>query len=188
MADDRAEGTPGRYIDLALVAVACVILVGAHLFGGGQPKGAATPTGVDFDTIAPALPDSSSGMSGRRPLEIPDAVGRARSLFPGVRDAEAVKSDLRNVVIVQEVYFSENSTYATDVEQLLGAGLTLRSGATVRILHGSQSGWAAMAVRSEAATSSCVVHVGKQVDDTPPVTLRHGKSGVQAAPVCDGDR
>lgn len=113
MADHGAEGTQGRYIDLALVAVACTILLGAHFFGAGQPTGAGGDTGVDFDTIAPALPDTSPAAGGREALGEPEPVDRARSLVPGVRDADAVKSDLRNVVIVQEVYFSEHSRYAT---------------------------------------------------------------------------
>ena len=187
MTDENAEGTPARYIDLALVAVACLILIGAHFFGAG-PKRSTSPAWVERDTVAAARPETSGTRSGGQPLEIPDAVGKARSLLPGMRDAESVKSDLRNVVIVQEVYFSENSTYATDVERLLRAGLTLRSGATVRILHGSQNGWAAEAVRSGSATTSCVVHVGKQVAEAPPVTLRDGTSGSEATPVCDGDR
>jgi hypothetical protein len=187
MTDESTEGTPARYIDLALVAIACLILIGAHFFGGGTQR-PTSPTGVDWDTVAPARPDTSGTLSGRQPLEIPDAVGKARSLLPGMRDADAVKSDLRNVVIVQEVYFSENSTYATDIEQLLPVGLTLRSGATVRILHGSQNGWAAVAIRSGSDTNSCVVHVGKQVGDAPPVTFRDGRSGSDATPVCDGDR
>ena len=187
MTDGNAAGTPARYIDLALVAVACLILIGAHFFGAG-PQRSARPAGVERDTVAPARPERSGTLSGRQRLEVPDAVGKARSLLPGMRDAESVKSDLRNVVIVQEVYFSEHSTYATDVEQLLRAGLTLRSGATVRILHGSQNGWAAEAVSDGPGTTSCVVHVGKQVGDAPPVTLRDGRSGSQATPVCDGDR
>ena len=188
MSEETAEGTPGRYIDLALVAVACLILVGAHFFGGASTTPATGPTGVDWDTVAPARPDMPDPRSSRRPMEIPDPVSQARSLLPGMRDADAVKSDLRNVVIVQEVFFSEHSTYATDIEQLLPVGLTLRSGATVKILHGGQSGWAAVAVRAGADSISCVVHVGKQVGDAPPVTLRDGRAGSQATPVCDGDR
>lgn len=187
MTDGNAEGTPARYIDLALVAVACLILIGAHFFGAG-PTRPTTPTGVRRDTVTPARPEEPGTRSGGQPLEIPDAVGTARSLLPGMRDAESVKSDLRNVVIVQEVYFSEHSAYATDVEQLLSAGLTLRSGATVRILHASQNGWAAEAVRDGSGRNSCVVHVGKQVADAPPATLRDGRSGSEATPVCDGDR
>ena len=187
MTDENAAGTPARYIDLALVAVACLILIGAHFFGAGA-KRSPSPAGFERDTGAPPRPGTSGTLSGGQRLEIPDAVGRARSLLPGMHDAESVKSDLRNVVIVQEVYFSENSTYATDVEQLLRAGLTLRSGATVRILHGSRNGWAAEAVRPGSATASCVVHVGKQVADPPPVTLRDGRSGSEANPACDGDR
>jgi hypothetical protein len=187
MTDERAEGTPARYIDLALVAVACLILVGAHFFG----RGTAAPvrgTGVDWDTVPSARPQASGPPSSRQALELPDAVGKARSLLPGVRDADAVKSDLRNVVIVQEVYFSENSTYATTTEQLLPVGLTLRSGATVTLLHGSQAGWAASAARPDAPGVSCVVFIGKQPTDSVPATMRDGRRGSEGFPVCDGDR
>lgn len=125
MTDETAEGTPARYIDLALVAVACLILIGAHFFGAG-PTRSSSPTGVEWDTVARARSETSGMRSSGEPLELPDAVGKARSLLPGMRDAESVKSDLRNVVIVQEVYFSEHSPQGAAARPLRSATAIVR--------------------------------------------------------------
>lgn len=185
MTDGNAEGTPARHIDLALIAVACLILVGAHVFGAGWTR-SPSPVLVERDAAARSGPPNTRS-AGQRP-EIPDAVSKAQSLLPGMRDAESVKGDLRNVVIVQEAYFSQHSTYATSLEQLLDAGLALRSGATVRILHASQNGWAAEAVRDGSDTDSCIVHIGQQAGDASPATRRDGRTADQGIPACDGDR
>lgn len=195
--ETRARLQP-QHVDLALFAVACLVLLGAWGLGApgkGTTSATPLPSGA-FARESAAVARESAAMSRVAPPPAPDAgtppdgrpLGGVHSLLPGVPEAAAVKRELRNMTVVQEVYFSEHSTYASSVDELAPLGLTLRSGATVRILHAGTTGWAAEAVRPGSEGVSCVVFVSAQPGDGPPATRRDGRRGTEGVPVCDGDR
>lgn len=83
----------------------------------------------------------------------------------------AMKSDLRNLVTAQEIYFSANSsTYAADMAAL-GTAYHATTGVTVTIGQVTSTGWAATATHT-ATSKSCTIAVG-------------GAAGSSDAPTCD---
>jgi hypothetical protein len=105
---------------------------------------------------------------------------------PGVRDA--VKADLRNLVVTQEAFFSDSTRYSADVSTLeTFSRLRLTSGARMRIVWATEAGWAAIAEGGPLGAASCVVRIGPVPDSLRPRTRLQQREGEEGAPRCDGD-
>ena len=85
----------------------------------------------------------------------------------------AMKSDLRNLVTAQEVYFADNFAYAT--LEALGSMFWPSTGVTIEINDATATGWSAMASHG-SSMKVCYIFIG---DAEPPI------EGLQeGAPVC----
>ena len=84
----------------------------------------------------------------------------------------AMKSDLRNLVTVEEAYLAEHSTYTTS---LTDVGLEQSARVAVTIQAATASGWSASAVHG-GTTITCVVYYG---NTTPPAPAT-----AEGAPAC----
>ncbi len=69
----------------------------------------------------------------------------------------AVRSDLRNMASQQEIYFSQNLTYAPTTTALT---MTVSQGTTITINESTSLGWAATAFHSVLAPESCGIYHG----------------------------
>jgi type II secretory pathway pseudopilin PulG len=86
--------------------------------------------------------------------------------FTGTRDKAylaSMKSDLRNLITVQEAYMSDNNSYATATSQLAFAAST---GVTVTIGSADTQGWNATATHT-ATSRTCAIFVGAAA---PPIS------------------
>ena len=77
----------------------------------------------------------------------------------------SMKSDLRNVAAAQEAYFSDNQTYASDINQLaFGASTDV----TVTV-SGTPVGWAGSASHPAADGRTCALFYGTIPPEAPAV-------------------
>ncbi|MEP7226849.1 MAG: hypothetical protein ABI785_05780 [Gemmatimonadales bacterium] len=110
------------------------------------------------------------------------AEARGELYAEGIREKAYVagmKSDLRNVTVNEEAYFSDHGTYASDLAQI--AGYRPSTGITVTITAGSDKGWAASARHDSLPKGTCSIFVGVPAPQPPP-----GSSSVpqEGAPYC----
>jgi hypothetical protein len=75
----------------------------------------------------------------------------------------AVRSDLRNLISAQEMYFADSMSYTANVRRL---NFTASSGVTVTITSATRTGWAGTAVHARVPGQICGVFVGNA---RPPV-------------------
>jgi hypothetical protein len=97
-----------------------------------------------------------------------------------------LKSDLRNLVVAQEKYFAEHSTYA---DQIDGLAYHPSSGAQVSLVATQNNAWAAVASDVSAPGKTCVIYINlaekyrpKTAQDKRLPTVKE-----EGAPICDGD-
>lgn len=80
--------------------------------------------------------------------------------FSAMRDKSfvaAVTSDLKNLASQQEIYLSEQYTYASDVTQL---GITLTEEVDIDINEATGSGWAAVGTHTGLTGQQCGMFYG----------------------------
>jgi Tfp pilus assembly protein PilE len=87
----------------------------------------------------------------------------------------AMKSDLRNLMTAQEVYFADHGTFAGSLEAFGENQYWQSTGVSVRIEEATDGGWKATATHS-AISKRCALFVG---DVAPPV-----KEAVEGEPRC----
>ena len=81
-----------------------------------------------------------------------------------------LKSDLRNLVTSQEVFFADHGTYAMSLSELAGTGIYSPSeGVTVVVILSSIRGWNAVAVDDRVPGLVCAMWVGAPGAVTPPL-------------------
>jgi general secretion pathway protein G len=97
------------------------------------------------------------------------AIPRLASL-KGRAQIAAMKSDLRNLVTLEENYFAQNGKYTTD----LGSGYNVSAGNDRPIITLSGDGWTAT-IASPSAGQMCAVFMGST--PVPPATK-------EGAPAC----
>jgi type II secretion system protein G len=85
----------------------------------------------------------------------------------------AMKSDLRNLLVAEENYFSDNVTYTTTTTNL---NIQVSPGVTMTISAASAQGWTATASHS-ASSKTCGVWYGNGM--TPPVA-----GAIEGEPKC----
>jgi prepilin-type N-terminal cleavage/methylation domain-containing protein len=78
---------------------------------------------------------------------------RERGFVTGMR------SDLRNVAVMQESYFYDHSAYTPSVSVLSGMGLTLSPGVQIQVHEATRLGWSVSASH-EATLRQCYLFVG----------------------------
>jgi len=83
----------------------------------------------------------------------------------------AMKTDLRNLVTVEEIFFADSLKYATD----LGSRYTVSAGDLVPTIALTADGWTA-SITSTNTTQTCSVFVGST---SIPPAIKEG------APVCE---
>ncbi len=77
----------------------------------------------------------------------------------------SMKSDLRNVAAAQEAYYSDNQTYASDLDQL-----AVRASTDVTVtVSGTQVGWAGSASHPAADGPTCALFYGTIPPKAPAV-------------------
>ena len=81
----------------------------------------------------------------------------------GRAQVAAMKSDLRNLVTLEENYFSQNAKYTND----LGAGYTVSAGNERPVINLTGDGWSAT-MDSPSAGQFCIVFMGST--PAPPAT------------------
>jgi prepilin-type N-terminal cleavage/methylation domain-containing protein len=78
----------------------------------------------------------------------------------------SMKSDLRNLVSVQEGYLADNSTYASSTSQI---NFNQSAGVTVTITEGTASGWGATAWHT-GTSITCAIYYGSGATPVAPAT------------------
>jgi hypothetical protein len=93
-----------------------------------------------------------------------------------------MKADLRNLVTIEEAYFSDQTTYATTTTLKTNGSYQTSKGNTVTVSNNTATGWSATAtnvyVPSTTAPSQCDVWIGAA---TPP---NASTDSIEGAPAC----
>lgn len=92
------------------------------------------------------------------------------------------RSDLRNLVVAQELYFSEHARYAIHLDSLLPRYVPSR-GSAMKLTEARRDGWAATLTR-ERLTGNCIIWVHLPEADRPK-TARDGHAAEEGVPMCD---
>ncbi len=89
-----------------------------------------------------------------------------------------VRSSLRAVASAQHAHWQKHNTYTTDLEVLKQyPGCEIKDGVTVRVVDGSEDGFAMEATHPEFPGRSCVQWYGREGLVTVVATAREGKRG-----------
>lgn len=96
-----------------------------------------------------------------------------------------LRSDLRNVVTVQEAHFAEHGRYATTMEAL-AARFRPSRGVTIRIVEAEPNRYGAVATSDALGDGNCAVSIGWGAT-TRLATRREGRVYPEGAVACDGD-
>ena len=91
----------------------------------------------------------------------------------------SMKSDLRNMSTAQEVYFSENNSYASSVSDL--SAYETSDGVTVTMASGTQNGWSATADHP-GTNKGCGIYFGSAT--APSITGTSPSTTTPGAPFC----
>jgi len=94
-----------------------------------------------------------------------------------------LKSDLRNLVVAQEAYYADHSSYADEITQLRFRAST---GSQVRLVVTQNAAWAAVASDENTPGKSCTIWINL-AEKYRPATLHDKYTGTEGQPVCDGD-
>jgi Tfp pilus assembly protein PilE len=95
-----------------------------------------------------------------------------------------LKSDLRNLVVAQEKYFAEHSTYADQIDAL---AYRASQGAQVSLVATQNNAWAAVATDASAPGKSCTIFINLAEKYRPKTAQEKRPGVVEGAPLCDGD-
>jgi len=91
--------------------------------------------------------------------------------FSAVREKAffaAMKSDLKNLANLQDVYYNDNYTYSTDPAAL---GFTNSEGVVITFSEGTNTGWSATASHLGVPGQSCGVYHGGATQVSPATTV-----------------
>jgi type IV pilus assembly protein PilA len=98
----------------------------------------------------------------------------------------SMKTDLRNLVTIQEAYFSDHTTYGSFANISSTGSFHPSAGNTFTILGNDASGWAASATNSYVPSTTtpwhCAVWIGDQ--ETAAVGVAAGDT-LEGAPACN---
>ena len=127
---------------------------------------------------------------GVRAQELAGSPARATAT-PASERIRAMQSGLRNLVTLQEKYWSQHGSYTTDMSSLgtyvPGAALP-RDSVWVQVIFAGSRGWTGMATH-RGTKANCVVFIGV-ADELPklPQTRIEKKAPISdGVPICDSD-
>ena len=135
--------------------------------------------------VGVALSLSAHVAAGQSPsAAASDSVAPAGSL----EAVASMKSLLHTLVMLQEKYWYEHGTYASNVSALrLSAGR--RGDPVAQVLIAGSYGWAARAQHPSLSGKSCVVYVGNADqelgDDGPATSAQKVRATAEGTPACD---
>jgi prepilin-type N-terminal cleavage/methylation domain-containing protein len=94
----------------------------------------------------------------------------------------SMKSDLRNLVTIEEAYYSDQTTYASTASLKMVGSFQTSKGNSVTVSNNTSTGWSAtvtnISVPSTVVPSQCDVWIGAA---TPP---NASTDSIEGAPVC----
>jgi len=94
----------------------------------------------------------------------------------------SMKSDLRNLVTIEEAYFSDQTTYASTASLKTAGSFQTSKGNTVTVSNNTTTGWSAtvtnVSVPSTMVPSQCDVWVGAALPPNPST------DSIEGAPIC----
>ncbi|MEO5567101.1 MAG: hypothetical protein ABIR92_01325 [Gemmatimonadaceae bacterium] len=115
-------------------------------------------------------------------LALAAAPASAQSTPAPVIDLSPVRKDLRNLVVAQEVYFTDHNRYSPDLGVL---SLQPSDSVTIKFVEVSANSWAASGSIKGKASASCVVMVGRVA--ALPKTAQGNAARAEGGVLCDGD-
>ena len=75
----------------------------------------------------------------------------------------AMKSDLKNLASQQEIYYSDNYSYTSDVAQATGLGFVASDAVTI-VINSSNTGWSGLASHTAlTGGEGCAIYYGEGV-------------------------
>jgi prepilin-type N-terminal cleavage/methylation domain-containing protein len=80
----------------------------------------------------------------------------------------SMKSDLRNLATLQDIYHNNNYTYSTDLNVL---GFVNSDGITVTVGEGTGQGWRASSAHAGYPGETCALFNGTVTGSTAPATI-----------------
>jgi|GEM_PF-2204859 len=172
-----ARGTWTRHGALAVVAGLTVVRATAA-------QTPATPRYAYATAATSAVPDARTlrSTAGGDVASEPAPTARALAVVAMIG---TMRSDLRNLIMAQEMYWSANHRYAASAADL--AGFQAAPGVDIAIGHASADGWTARATSAGAAGRSCVIWAGPVAPGERPATDAERKTYPEAEVSCDGD-
>jgi Tfp pilus assembly protein PilE len=96
-----------------------------------------------------------------------------------------LKSDLRNLVVAQEAYFANHSSYAASLEVL--SKYRPSAGSQIRLVLTRENSWAATANDAATTGRSCTIWINVDNEQHRQRTRKEIRVGREGEPVCDGD-
>jgi type IV pilus assembly protein PilA len=94
----------------------------------------------------------------------------------------SMKADLRNLVTIEEAYFSDQTTYATTGTLKTNGSYQTSKGNTVTVANNTATGWSATAtniyVPATTSPSQCDVWIGAAAPPNPAT------DSIEGAPTC----
>lgn len=101
-----------------------------------------------------------------------------------------MKTRLRDLVVQQETYYSENGRYGRNVTKVaaLARGDSTAKDVQIEILFANSKGWSAIASHPGAPGRSCVAFVGnpESVAIVPRTRMDANVATAEGVPACDG--
>lgn len=126
---------------------------------------------------------SNAEYTVRPAVDIRPAVGNSDALVNAAMGD--MRSDLRNMIMAQEMYWRANHHYASETSAL--AAYTSRPGVEIQIARANADGWTAKATAANAGGHSCVIWAGPVPTVDRPATDEERKTFPEAEVSCDGD-
>lgn len=100
---------------------------------------------------------------------------------------QAMKVSMRNFMVAQEAYFSDNGKYAPSVESMGDARYKPEAGVTARLTWAGDNAYVLEVTDALAPGATCIVHVGWIPRTVWPATALEKKTAAEGRIVCDGD-
>ena len=158
---------------------------GAPPAASGQSADSAHRPGATATPAPTGKPGTSGGLSSTDLAVVAGAAAQQGGLqvMPWENLVPLVVTDLRALVQRQQRTHAAERRYSTSVQPL---GVSARDGWTIRVVHASARGWAAVATHMFYPGRSCVVWLGASADEArAPRTEADALLAEEGVPVCD---
>ena len=153
--------------------------------GSGQSADSARRPGATTTPAPTGKPGASGTLSSTDLGVVAGAAAQQGGLqvMPWENLAPLALTDLRALAQRQQRTHAAERRYTTSVQPL---GASARDGWTIRVVHASARGWAAVATQAFYPGRSCVVWLGTSAEEArAPRTEANALLGEEGVPVCD---